>query len=811
MENNNGSHISFNGNSNNNDSEVINLRELIFKYVQRWYWFVFAVILALVIATIYLKKAENQYQVQTTILIRNDNTTPGVSQMAMMESLGFTGVSREVEDEIQVISSKKLVRQAIDSLGMQITYYEKDGLKYIDKYNETPFRINVSKQFLQDLQHPVNITLTESNGNYKVVFKYNNQEEKFKLKNIQEPFKTSLGIFNFTASSNLKEDDKYRIVIMPINPLIDIYSNKLNVASVNKQSNVIKISIVESNINKGKDFLNKIVTLYNQDAIDDKNLIARNTAAFINDRLAIITKELFDVESNVENYKRANKLTDLTSEANLYLETAGDYEKKLTEIETQYNMVQAVENYIRNPHNFTSLIPANIITDDPTLAKSIQEYNAAILERMRLSQTANDKNPALVLADQQINALRANVLASVNSVKSAIQIAKNDLMRKESQFNTKITNVPTQERQFLEIKRQQEIKQNLYLFLSQKREENALSLASTAPAARTIDKAYASLAPVAPKRMIIYLVALIIGLLIPFVYIYIKDLINNRIEDSKELQRLVKAPYLGNTCISYENDRLVVREGRTTPIVEMFRLIRTNLQFLIGNKKSPVILITSSISGEGKSFTSMNLAMTFALMQKKVVLVGLDIRNPSLGDFLHLSKENGVTIFLTDENITEEDIIINSPVYEYLDVIPAGPIPPNPSELLMSKRLDELFANLKNKYDYIVVDTAPIGVVSDTYLLNRIADNFIFVTRQKYTPKDATQLINEVYAEKRLNGIGVVLNGTPASSGRGYGYRYGYGYGYGYGHKKVDYTPKLSFGERINQFSENFKRRFSKK
>lgn len=810
MENNNGSHISFNGSStNNNDSEVINLRELAFKYLQRWYWFVFAVILALILATFYIKKTETQYQVQTTILIRNDNTTPGISQMAMMESLGFTGVSRVVEDEIQVISSKKLIKQAIDSLGMQTSYYEKRGLKYIDKYGNTPIKLNLSKSFLENLISPIRITLIENNGRYKVEFRYNNYNvEKFKLKNIQEPFVTSLGTFSFSATSLPKKDTKYRIIVSPMNTLVEIYSNKLNVASVNKQSNVIKISIVETNKNKAKDFLNKIVTLYNLDAIDDKNLIARNTAAFINDRLSIITKELFDVESNVENYKRANKLTDLTSEANLYLETAGDYEKKLTEIETQYNMIQAVESYIRNPRNSVSLIPANIITDDPTLAKSIQEYNTAILERMRLSQTANEKNPALVLADQQINALRSNVLASVNSVKSGIQIAKKNLMRKEYQFNSKITSVPTQERQYLEIKRQQEIKQNLYLFLSQKREENALSLASTAPAARTIDKAYASLTPVAPKKMIIYLVALICGLLIPFLFIYIKDLINNKIEDSKELQRLIKAPYLGNICISHESERLVVREGRTTPIVEMFRLIRTNLQFLIGNKKSPVILITSSVSGEGKSFTSMNLAMTFALMQKRVILVGLDIRSPSLGDYLHLSKENGVTIFLTDENISEEDIIIKSPVYEYLDVIPAGPVPPNPSELLMSHRLDELFERLKSRYDYIIVDTAPIGIVSDTYLLNRIADNFIFVTRQKYTPKEATELINEVYHENRLKGIGVVLNGTPATSG--YGYGYGYGYNYGYGHKKSNKMPKLTFGDRLNGFFETLKRRMNK-
>lgn len=791
--NNNNPNTSSKSNSYNN-GDTIYLRDLLFKYIQKWYWFVLAVILCLILATLYIKKTEIKYKIQTTILLRNDNTTPGISQMAMMESLGFNGVSKEVEDEIQVISSKKILKQAIDSLGLQIEYFQKDGLKYVEKYKDVPFTLNISKETLEAINEPVEFTIKENAGKYKIDFTAGRlHKEKYKLNNIQEPFNTPIGKFNFIAANLPEKDAKYKIIVYPINGLLERHSAKMNVSTVNKQSNAIQISTVESNIPKAKDYLNKIVELYNLDAIVDKNIIATNTANFINDQLGIISKNLFKWETNVEGYKRSQSLTDLSSEATLYLESASEYEKKLTELGTQLNMIQSVENYIKNPKNTTNLIPANVVTEDPALAKSIQEYNMVVLERMKLAQTANEKNPALIQADQQIEALRANVLASVNSVKTGLQIAKNDVLKKDAQFSSRIKNVPTQERQFLEIKREQEITQSLYIFLSQKKLENALSLASTAPAARTIDKAFASLDPVAPKRMTIYLIALIIGVLIPFLVIYLKDLINNKIEDSKEFQNLVKAPYLGNITISRETERIVVGEGKTTPIVEMFRLVRTNLQFLIGSKKSPVILITSSISGEGKSFTSMNIAMSFALMKKKVALVGLDVRNPMLGDYMHIPKDKGVTIFIADTGYNVKDVIIKSGFHPMLDVIPAGPVPPNPAELLMSNRLEELIAELKQMYDFIIVDTAPIGVVSDTYLLNRIADNCIFVARQDYTPKDATDLINEIYRDNRLNGMGVILNGTPVSSG------YGYSYGYGSKYKSTN-APRASFGDKFSDF-----------
>jgi capsular exopolysaccharide synthesis family protein len=788
-------------NTNNSINEIVHLRKQILRYVNRWYWFALTLIAALVLAYLYIQKTPQKYEVRTVILLRNDDNSPNLSQTIILENLGFGGLSKATHDEIQVISSRRLIEQTIDSLGLQTDFFEKKGLKYIEKFKDEPFKLAVTQELLDSIKYKIQFTIKEDDGKYVVnVFAKKRFKSEHILNNIQEPFKTPVGTFNFVATSLPKVDGVYRINLYSKKQIVSTYGSKLKVETVNKDSEAIKLSVVESNVKKAEDFLNTLVSLYKLDAIEDKNIIVTNTANFIKERLDIITGELFDVEAEVENYKRSNSLTDLSSEATLYLETASEYDKKLTGLETQLNMINAVEQHINNTKNQNALIPANVVTEDASLARSIQEYNLAVLERMKLSQTANEKNPALVMADQQIAALRSNVMASVSSVKSGLMIARNDALRRNAQFTSKIKGVPTQERQFIEIKRQQEIKQELYLFLSKKREEIAINLASAAPAARTIDRAFTTSEPVAPKKNFILLAALMLGVLIPFLVIYLKDLLNNKIEDASEFQQTIKAPYLGSIGVSRRKRNVVVIEGNTSPVVEMFRALRTNLTFILGsNNKSHVVLVTSSYSGEGKSFISLNLAMSFALLKKKVLLMGMDIRNPMLGEYLELTETtHGITSYLADESTNIEEFIIPSGHHKNLDVILGGIIPPNPAELLVSARLDDAIAQLKNKYDMIIIDTSPVGRVADTYLLDRISDATVFVVRQNYTLQSASQFINEIYDEKRLKGLSVVLNGTSAvNSGYGYGYEYEYAYKKG----KIKYkAPKLSFDERLKDF-----------
>lgn len=756
--------------------DTINLREILIKYLRKWHWFLISVIVCMAVAYFYLKITNNQFTVQTTILIRKDESKSGLLDMSMLDGLGgLSGNSKEVEDEIQVLSSRLLMNNVIKTLGIETEYYEKKGFKYEEIYPLTPVRLITPQMFNDTTKQEVSFKLLRNEEGYQIKLKSGKFSEKYLLSTLNKEIKTPLGTFKFQQIFPIKTGESFKINSYSFRSLIDNYCNSIKVGAVNKKSNAINVSTVSECPKKSEVVLDKLIEMYNQDAVIDKNLIATSTAAFIQERIKLIGSELLDVELDVENYKKKNKLTDITTDAELFLQSESEYDTKLAELETQVNLVSYIEAYVKDNKHQYDLVPANLGIEDKSLLLIMQDYNKALLDRMKILRTTNEKNPVLTQMEQQLKELRTSIIVSIGSIKEGLKISKRDVIGKTSQFTSRINGVPTQERELTEIIRQKEIKSKLYLFLLQKREENELSLASTIPSAKTINSAYSSLLPVSPKRMVTYLLALMFGLIFPLVYIYVADMLNNKILDIKELKRLVKVPYLGSIGLKKDTDVVVVREGRSTPIVEMFRIIRTNMQFMLAGKENPVILVTSSISGEGKSFTSINMAMSFALMKKKVILVGLDIRNPMLGDYLHLSKERGITMFISDESYIVNDIITPSNLHPYLDVIPAGPVPPNPAELIMNHRLDDLFQQLRSMYDYIIVDSAPIGLVSDTYLLNRLVDNCIYVARQNYTPREASSLINEIYEHKRLSGMGIVLNGTNESSG--------YGYGYGYGNK----------------------------
>lgn len=763
-------------NNHNSNAEIINLRELILKYLRKWHWFVFSVILCLVAGFIYLKTTNTQYKVQSTILLRQDKGSSPLSEMALLQSMGLSGTSKEVEDEIQVLTSKTIMKNVILELGVENEIFVKDGLRYIDTYPNHPVVITTTAGFNEQLKGEIEIKLSSGKKGYKVKYQSATHSDTYTLSQLNDPLKTPDGVIFLNKGEKFDADKSYLLKLYPIRQLTERYAQSINVGAVNKKSNAISISTISDNVQKASDMLNKLVELYNLDAVIDKNMIASNTKQFVDERLELIQKELLEVEINVENYKRNNNLTDISSEAEIFLQSSSEYNKMLAEIETQLNLTSYIESHVKDPKNQYSLVPANLGIEDKSLLELIKVYNEALLERMKLLRTVNTENPVIMQLEMQLKTLRNSIINSIESVKDGMKIAKNDVLSKESQFTKKIRQVPTQERQYIEIKRQQEIKQNLYLFLLEKREENALSLASTTPSAKTVDAAYASTTPESPKVLIILALAMMIGFIIPIAIIYVMDLFNNKITDKKEFVKAVKAPFLGTIGINKNFERLVVREGNTSPIAEMFRMIRTNIQFMLGGIKSPVILITSSVGGEGKSFTAINLAMSFAMTGKKVILLGLDIRKPMLGEYMHISKSNGITMYISDPTHTLEDVIIPSGIHKSLDVIPAGPVPPNPAELLMHNRLDDLIEMLRERYDYIIVDSAPVGVVSDTYLLNRFADSSVYVSRQHYTPKAVTELINEIHETHKLNNMGLVLNGVDEATG--------YGYGYGYGHAK---------------------------
>jgi capsular exopolysaccharide synthesis family protein len=794
---------------NINNDDTIDVRELIFKYLRRWYWFALSVLFCFFIAFIYIEITTPEYQVKSALLLRNnDKKSFDIPELAFLSGGSITG-SGEIEDEVLVLSSKTLVGQVVHELDLKTEYWKKDGMRYLEMYKTSPVLLKTSEFFNDSIQFPINIEIEKSSKGYNVTISSRvvtgattsaNFKKEISLTSLDNPIETPFGALKLMQIANFEGDIK--IVAYPSREIINRYLSEITVAPARKKSKVLDLTLTTPTPQKGQDFLNYLADVYDMDIINDKNMIAYNTAEFIDERLRLIGTELLDEEIRVEAYKKDHTLTDISSQTKLYLEASSDYNKRLAEIETQLNLSSHIETHIKNDENKYALIPANIGIEDASLTSLVREYNNALLERMKLLRTTQEQNPVIIQLEQQLSLSKANILTSIQSIKDGLNIALNDIKRKEDQFLSKMRQVPTQERQFLEIVRQQQIKETLYLFLLQKREENALTLASTASSLKIIDTAYTDGVIVSPKVMIVFLIALALGLIIPLGLIFVFDIMNNTIENKAEFIKLVKAPFLGSIAQGKTSDAIVVKEGRTTSVVEMFRMIRTNVGFMLSSKKSSSILVTSSVSGEGKTFISINLSMSFALMKKRVILLGLDIRNPMLGDYLQVPKDSGVTVFLSDDSYTIDDVIIPSGVHPNLDVIPAGPVPPNPAELLLNERLDMLVEALRERYDYILIDSAPLGIVTDTLLLNRLADMCIYVARQDYTTKNACDLINDMYNTKKLNNMSVVLNGIDeAASTYGYNkytkYRYNrYRYNYIY-HR--DDKPKDTFVDKIKK------------
>ncbi len=558
------------------------------------------------------------------------------------------------------------------------------------------------------------------------------------------------------------------------------------------------ISLKNSSLQRGQDFINQLLEMYNRNTNNDKNEIAQKTAEFIDERIGIISKELGSTEADLESFKRDAGITDLTSEAQIALAGNAEYEKKSVENRTQISLVNDLRKYLRS--NEYEVLPSNVGLQDAALIGAIERYNEMLVERKRLLRTSTENNPAIVNLDTSIRAMKANVQATLEGTLQGLMITKSNLDREASRYSRRISNAPGQERAYVSIARQQEIKAGLYLMLLQKREENAIALAATANNAKIIDEAIADDIPVSPKHSMIYLIALMLGVGIPVGIIYLIELTKFKIEGRADVEKLTSVPVVGDIPLTDEkndkNGSIAVFENKNNLMSETFRNIRTNLQFMLDNDQK-VILVTSTVSGEGKSFVSSNLAISLSLLGKKVVIVGLDIRKPGLNKVFNLSsKEKGITQYLANPEMDLMSLIQQSDVNKNLYILPGGTVPPNPTELLARDGLDKAIEILKKNFDYVILDTAPIGMVTDTLLIGRVADLSAYVCRTDYTHKAEYTLINELYHEKKLPNLCTIINGVDLKR-RKYGYYYGYGkygkhygygkrygYGYGYGQEK---------------------------
>ena len=787
--------------------EQNNIQEILFRYLIHWPWFVVSVIICVACAWGYLRLTTPVYNITATVLIKDDKKGGGASMSSELEKMGLDGFvssSNNVDNEIEVLRSKSLAREVVNNLGLFVTYMDEDRFPKRDLYRTSPVLVSLTPQEADKLPQTMEVGMSlQPVGTMDVQIRVGKKEYRKRFEKLPAVFPTDEGTVAFFANNDtlspIRPESviKERHITAYINRPFAVakkYADFLSIAPTSKATSVVTVSLKNSNTQRGKDYIDKLLEMYNVNANNDKNEVAQKTAEFIDERIGIISKELGNTEQDLENFKRSAGITDLSSEAQIALTGNAEYEKKRVENQTQINLVMDLQRYLQGTEY--EVLPSNVGLQDAGVAGAIDRYNEMVSERNRLLRTSTESNPAIVNLNASIRAMRGNIQTTLDATLKGLEITKADLVREAGRYSRRISDAPTQERQFVSIARQQEIKSGLYLMLLQKREENAITLAATANNAKIIDEALSDDSPVSPKRMMIYLVSLVFGIGIPVGIIYLIGLTKFKIEGRADVEKLTLLPVVGDVPLADEKTgSIAVFENQNNLMSETFRNVRTNLQFMLENSKN-VILVTSTISGEGKSFISANLAISLSLLGKKVVIVGLDIRKPGLNKVFNISKkEHGITQFLTNPAINLMDLVQPSDINKNLYILPGGTVPPNPTELLARDGLEKAIETLKQNFDYVILDTAPIGMVTDTLLIGRVADLSVYVCRADYTRKAEFTLINELAENNKLPNLCIAINGVDLQKKK-YGYYYGYGkygkyygygkrYGYGYGEHKA--------------------------
>lgn len=781
------------------------LKSVLVKLLINWKWILASIIVCLCCAKVYLQKQPSVYRIQATIMINDEQKGSFQNQMqAFQQDFGIMSTTRGLDNEIEVLRSKSVIKQAVVDLGIY-TRYSIDNGRFrpaTTLYGTYPIEAHISKEDLECLNTAISFKIAQSeDGIYTFVYNRPNQETNDveeiieKVNALPCTLNTHIGRVVFTKGEMESLTPNQELTISIIPPIVVAKSclSALSIEPTSKTTSIAYISYLDVNKQRGVDFVNHLVTAYNLENNNDKDIVAKKTEEFIEKRLKKVAAELDDTEDQMAQFKRSSGLINLTGDAQRVLQGSSEYEKQHAQVETQLRLISFLYDYVNNPMNSLQPIPANVGLTDASLTALIGRYNEVVVERSNLLRTASESNPAVIEATTIANLLADAVKTSIESQQSSLEIRKEDFERQAKKYDSKLGDAPTQEKILAGYERQLEVKSGLYMMLLQKREENSIALAATADNAKLIDAALPNETPVSPNRKMIWLVALVLGTAIPIGIIYLQEILRYKIEGRNDLEKLTKVPVLGDvpTSNEFKGDKrtIVVRENSNDLMDETFRAIRTNLQFVLDGPEKKIIQFTSSTAGEGKTFVSSNLATSMALLGKKVILVGLDIRKPRLAEMFNLpDHKKGITLFLSGEANDKEllfEQIMPSGINVNLDILPAGIIPPNPAELLSRNNLDKAMEYLKEVYDYIILDTAPVGLVTDTLIIARVTDATVYICRADYTPKSNIELVNTLYDKGKLKNMSIVLNGIDMEK-RKYGYYYGYGkngkqgrYGYG--------------------------------
>lgn len=789
-------------NTTTSGDEEQSLAEVIYKYLAYWPVFALLVLVFLTGAWLYLRYTLPVYESSASLLIKDNKGTPG-GDLGPLEAFDLFGTANSVENEAAILKSKTLMQKVVRNLYLYAPVFVKGRILDQPAYELSPVRL--------EMKYPDSIRVLKPGQELEQIpFTFNESNQTVQIDKHAYPLNqfisTKYGIVRFVENRNYepprngdsRENNTLTTFYFQLNNVEEMSNyllTRLDV-STDKISKVIRLNIKNEVPKRGEDILDELLKMYNEAAILDKNMLAGNTLKFVEDRLQYVSHELDSVEAGLQRFKSQNQITDITAQGQIYLQTVAANDQTLSEIDMQLAALDQVEKYVKTGGGVGGVVSISSMSlPNAAFTTNLTRLSELELQYTQLKKTVPENNPQLQSLLDGINKLKPTILENVINQRKNLLASRTDLASVNNSYNSLLKSVPEKERELLSISRQQAIKNNIYTFLLQKREETALSYASAVPDSRIIDPGQSEFKPVSPKKSLIYLAALILALGIGFAIFYIKDLLTFTIQSRTEIERISKIPILGEVVYDISKNPLVIAEGKRSFIAEQFRQLRTALNYIGIDNDQKTILLTSSISGEGKSFIAVNLAISLSLMGKRVVLLEADLRKPKISDLLTISRTDGISNYLIGKKNLPE--IIKNTGIENLSLIPSGPIPPNPSELLAGVRMKELLAALEAEYDYVIVDTAPVGPVTDAFILSPLCDATLFIIRHDYSPKALVRRLENFRENDAFKNPVIIYNGVKQKGLRGYGYgaygKYGYGYGYGY----TDEGPKLPWWKRI--------------
>ena len=798
----------------------LNFQTIFAMLVLNWQWFLLSLIIFVAGAFIYLRYTEPVYKVTARMLIKDEDKQKNPAQMlAGVEDLGFLSNSTGIDNEVEVLKSRVLLREVVKDLKLYTEYRSEGKVSKPICYTTQPVNVDLDPQHLDSLDFNLlertqwlNMRLSREGDAYIIqgnVMNGPNPGEAFnrRAKNLPAVFSTSIGTVTLTANGDRKwpEGTVYLVTLRPPMNVATDYLKRLTIAPTSKLTSIAQLTLNDKNARRAMDVLRQINVCYNRQANADKNEVAFRTEEFINERMAKISQELGSTEGEIQKFKQQNAITTL-NDASQSVQMSNEFSARLSEANSQVQMLDYLRDYVNNSANKYQIIPSNVGLTDGAATNLINSYNQAVQDRNRLLKAASEQAPQVLTLTATIDELQHSIQTALMQARRSADINRQGIQSQFSKFQGRVSAAPIQERVLAQAGRQQDVKSTLYMLLLQKREENSIALAATADNGKLIDEPLYE-GKVSPKSLIIILAALVLGFAIPLLIIWLLSFFRYKIEAHEDVARLTDLPIIADVAVASDNVKqkagIVVQANKNNQIDEIFRAMRTNIQFML-KADEKVICFTSSTSGEGKTFNAANLAVSFALLGKKVVLCGLDIRKPALGRLFGVSDRfEGLTSLLTLDKVTRGALVNQikpSGVNENLDLLLAGPVPPNPTELLARENFGQVITLLRELYDYIIFDTAPVGLVTDTLQIGQHADMTVFVCRADYTPKSSFGLLNTLAKEGKMPNPCIVLNGIDMSR-RKYGYYYGYGkygkygrYGYGrYGYGRYGYG-KYGYG-----------------